>query len=166
MEHLNGAVRPEQDARIDAETTTVEQLLEQLGVATEPTLDEPPTWVTVPLSEEFKAGFARLIVKVAANGIATPGCLALPLIKLARQPGLPPQAPGFLAYAAAELFAAELLENERARHAAGGITLPQGELSVEDAIELMGVIEQAIVAETVAAEDEDQDAGVPHGAAA
>lgn len=116
MKHASSLPAGESPDPVD----TPESLLASLGV--ECTLpDEPPAWITAPLTDAQRSVMAKAIMGAADNGIAGPESLALTLYKLALQPGLPSTAAPFLFYAAAELFAARLLEDERQLAADAGV---------------------------------------------
>lgn len=151
MEHLED--QPAPDA---VHTPTAAELLVELGITDDISVDVPPTWVTQELTGAQRTAFARLVLHSASQGLGTLENMALLLFKLALQPGLPSQGAGFLVFSAAEAYAAYVLNRQR-----------RG-LAALDMASVLGLVRQTEgdLEGAVQAEDEDQDAGVPHGVGA
>ena len=108
MEHAQAHESPDPRAQ-----DSIPELVAALGITDDMTVDEPPAWVTTTLTAEQRALFARLVLFTGRQGLGTIDTMALLLFKLALQPGLPPQAAGFLVFSAAEAYAAYALDMAR-----------------------------------------------------
>lgn len=132
------------------------ELLAELGI-TDAMSDTPPEWVTQAITAEQRLVLCKLMLHSATQGMQPLSCMAVLLFRLAQQPGLPPQAPGFLVFAAAEMLAAHMVDLARRN---------RGARDMSSALAIVNQAELQILGEAVATEDEDQDAGVPLGVGA